>query len=75
MFSVVRAIHRVLAAALQTLWHLVLETPALRHQLLVLKCVATTPASRNSDLLYWAVLSTMSRMQGNASPGARTGVN
>jgi len=59
MHSLVRGVFRGLAAALQTRRHLVLENLALRHQLLVLNRTAKTPAFRNSDRLFWAVLSTM----------------
>lgn len=59
MLSFVRTVLRGFAAALQTRRHLVLENLALRHQLLVLKRTAKTPALCNSDRLFWAVLSTM----------------
>ena len=59
MLSLVLAVLRSLAGALHTRRHLVLENLALRHQLLVLKRTAKTPALRNADRLFWAVLSTM----------------
>jgi hypothetical protein len=59
MLSIVRVVMRSLAAALQTHRHLVLENLALRHQLLVLNRTAKTPAFRNPDRLFWAVLSTL----------------
>jgi len=56
MFPLVFAVLRSLAAALQTRRDLVLENLALRHQLLVLNRTAKTPALRNADRLFWAVL-------------------
>lgn len=58
LVSLVLTVLRSLAATLQTRRHLVLENLALRHQLLVLKRTAKTPALRNSDRLFWALLST-----------------
>ena len=59
MLSLVFAALRSFAAALQTRRHLLLENLALRHQLLVLNRQTKTPALRNADRLFWAVLSTM----------------
>ena len=59
MVSLVLTVLRSLAAALQTRRHLLLENLALRHQLAVLKRTAKTPALRNSNRLFWALLNTM----------------
>jgi putative transposase len=59
MLSFLRTVWRSLAAALKTRRHLVLENLALRHQLLVLNRTAKAPVVRDSDRLFWAVLSAM----------------
>ena len=59
MLSLVLAVLRSFASALQTRHHLLFENLALRHQLLVLNRAVKTPARRNRDRLFWAILSTM----------------
>lgn len=59
MLSLVLAVVRSLAAGLHCRRNLVLESLALRHQLLVQKRTIKAPALRNTDRLFWAALCAM----------------
>ena len=59
MFSLLSAVLRSAIAGFRARRNLVLENLALRHQLVVLNRKVKAPTLRNSDRLFWAILSSI----------------